>query len=656
MTKYINTTIFAALALTLFSSVSAAAVPAEMHFQGVLTDNEGAPLSGQHSITVSLYDAQQGGALLWTQVSQLEVVGGVVDLVLGESTSISADILSSPQLWLGVQVDGDDELTPRQKLASVPYAARAAVADTAANVPDAALVAQWADQAGYALEADLADQSPATAPMAWAGLVGVPAGFADGTDDGLTADAVLQFLVDYGYVTDDVLLDLVTYQYLEANYTTTYDIMALIASYYTKEELDILLDARPELNDVLALLAGYYTREEMDTLLAGYAAWDHTHAWETLTDVPEGFADGVDNDTTYTAHPAGGLELSDGAFQLLTSCGDGQVLKWDGGLLTWMCADDFDAPEVGDIEAVVAGAGLLGGATSGTATLTVDSATVQRRVSGACPQGGIGSVNEDGSVTCALERDTLGGLTCADGQVAKYSTLTLAWSCADDLVGAGDVTAVVAGQGLTGGAMEGSVQLAVDPTVVQSRVTGTCANGGIASISQSGTVTCDVDADTLGGLTCPAGRVAKWNGSSWACAADRGLVAVTQVDGAVPILAAGAAWTMVSEVATATVTVEAGQTIIATSTVALGTGAAAAAGLDLGMCITISTATVPVVPNANWLEDLQLAANQRIGFTVMNVLTGTAAGSYKVGPCYRTTNTNWNWNNWGQTIVTVFQP
>ena len=40
----------------------------------------------------------------------------------------------------------------------------------------------------------------------------------------------------------------------------------------------------------------------------------------------------------------------------------------------------------------------------------------------------------------------------------------------------------------------------------------------------------------------------------------------------------------------------------------------------------------------------------------MNVLTGTAAGSYKVGPCYRTTNTNWNWNNWGQTIVTVFQP
>lgn len=631
MTKFINTTIFAALALTLFSSVSVAAVPAEMHFQGVLTDNEGAPLTGQHSFTVSLYDAQQGGTLLWTQVSQLEVVGGVVDLVLGESTSISAEILDSPQLWLGVQVDGDDELTPRQKLASVPYAARAAVADTAANVPDAALVAQWADQAGYALEADLADQSPATAPMAWAGLVGVPAGFADGTDDGLTADAVQQFLVDYGYITDDVLLDLVTYQYLEANYTTTYDIMALIASYYTKEELDLLL--------------------------AGYAAWSHTHTWETLTNVPAGFADGVDNDTQYTAHPAGGLELSDGAFQLLTSCGDGQVLKWDGGLLAWMCADDFDAPEVGDIEGVVAGGGLLGGATSGTATLTVDSTTVQRRVTGMCALGGIGSVNEDGSVTCADEKDTLGGLTCADGQVAKYSTMTLTWNCADDLVGTGDITDVVAGQGLTGGATTGSAQLAVDPTVVQNRVTGTCANGGIASISQAGTVTCDVDSDTLGGLTCPTGRVAKWNGTSWVCAVDKGIATAAHSHGQVVApLGTSDVWALASEGASTTVTAEVGQIIMATSTVALGTGANAASALDLGLCITLNTASAPSLPNGNWLENLQLAANQRIGFTVVNMYTVTTAGSYKVGPCYRTTSANWISNDWGVTIVTVIQP
>jgi hypothetical protein len=51
---------------------------------------------------------------------------------------------------------------------------------------------------------------------------------------------------------------------------------------------------------------------------------------------------------------------------------------------------------------------------------------------------------------------------------------------------------ISAGKGLTGGGtgrLGSSIQLAVNPAVVQNRVTGTCAKG-ISSINQDGTVSC----------------------------------------------------------------------------------------------------------------------------------------------------------------------
>ncbi len=713
MIKKIIINSLAIFAFFAYSNSALSSVPAEMHFQGVLTDNDGVPLNGQHAITVSLYDSEQDGNLLWTQISQLEVVGGVVDVVLGEETPLTVEILAAAQLWLGVQVDADDELAPRQKLVSVPYATRASYAEAAGNVPDADQIAEWAGQAGYALEAELADQDIATAPVAWAGLVGIPEGFADGTDDGLTTQDVQDFLVQYGYITEDAILDFVTYDYLETDYMTSYNIMALIASYYTKEEMnvllearpelgevlgllegyytkgemDILLAARPELGEVLALLAGYYTRGEVDVLLAtrpeldevlallagyysieqvdalllGYAALDHTHPWAALTDVPAGFADGIDDDTQYMALEGGGLELSDGQFSLLTSCEDGQLLKWNSGLQAWYCADDMDTPEIGDIEGVVAGAGLLGGAASGTATLSVNTEFVQQRVKGTCTGGGIGAIGEDGQVVCNADNDTLAGLTCTDGQVLKFSTLTLSWTCADDMFGTGDITAVVAGTGLLGGAQSGSAELSVDPTVFQRRVSGTCATGGIRAISDTGAVTCDVDADTLAGLSCPSGQTAKWNGTSWACGADKGIVSAVHASGPISNLATTTGWTFLPSFSstnptTATVTVTSGQQIMATATVAIGTGANAAQSLSLALCVQPSAGGSLTVPNNNYLEGLKLGANQRVAFTVVNLASSLAAGSYKVGPCYQTSDANWVSNDWNQVIATVIQP
>jgi hypothetical protein len=70
----------------------------------------------------------------------------------------------------------------------------------------------------------------------------------------------------------------------------------------------------------------------------------------------------------------------------------------------------------------------------------------------------------------------------------------------------GDVTAVAAGTGLTGGGDGGDVALAVDPAAVQSRVTGNCLriDASISAIHQDGTVTCNND-DTGAGTDVFAG-------------------------------------------------------------------------------------------------------------------------------------------------------
>ena len=85
----------------------------------------------------------------------------------------------------------------------------------------------------------------------------------------------------------------------------------------------------------------------------------------------------------------------------------------------------------GTISGVSAGTGLSGGGTSGNVTLSADTEVLQRRVTAGCPAGSaIAAVNADGSVACQN-------------------------------AGAGTITSVTAGSGLSGGGSGGDVTLSV---------------------------------------------------------------------------------------------------------------------------------------------------------------------------------------------------
>lgn len=109
-----------------------------------------------------------------------------------------------------------------------------------------------------------------------------------------------------------------------------------------------------------------------------------------------------------------------------------------GGFTFWPGAASGGSPRptvanaTGDVTGVTAGAGLSGGGTAGEVALAVNPAVVQSRVSQGCPAGqAVRAIGQDGSVSC------------------------------DVLLGGGDVTAVIAGAGLSGGGFFGNVDLAV---------------------------------------------------------------------------------------------------------------------------------------------------------------------------------------------------
>ncbi len=96
-------------------------------------------------------------------------------------------------------------------------------------------------------------------------------------------------------------------------------------------------------------------------------------------------------------------------------------------------------------------------------------------------------------------------LRAAAASAAPWSGLTgvpAGFVDGTDDVGAGSVTSVASGFGLSGGPISSSGTLAVDPNIIQQRVSGNCtAVEALRGINADGTVSCGPDANSGGSVT-----------------------------------------------------------------------------------------------------------------------------------------------------------
>jgi len=120
--KAMSRSLLIALVALGFAANAQAAVPGLLAEEGQLTTASGNPITGAVNVTFSLYAAPTGGSPLWTETQSVQVTAGYFSVLLGSSTAIPASAFDGSVRYLGVKVDADAEMSPRQVVASVPYA------------------------------------------------------------------------------------------------------------------------------------------------------------------------------------------------------------------------------------------------------------------------------------------------------------------------------------------------------------------------------------------------------------------------------------------------------------------------------------------------------------------------------------------------------
>ena len=140
------------LAVALLVGLSASLVTAQttpttrlIPYSGTAADANGAPLGGTVALVFELYEAQEGGTPLWRETQQVEIAErGRYAVYLGAVRPIPQIAFREERArWLAVTIE--DRPQPRVMLVAVPYALRAADAETLGGQPAASFVRSRAD-------------------------------------------------------------------------------------------------------------------------------------------------------------------------------------------------------------------------------------------------------------------------------------------------------------------------------------------------------------------------------------------------------------------------------------------------------------------------------------------------------------------------------
>ena len=325
--------IFSVLSLQAFSA-PVWAVPGQFTHQGRLLDAEGEPLSGDLLVTFRLMDAAEDGGPVWEEDLAVTLTHGFYSVVLGadeDGNPLDVDVLALEPVWLEVQIDGESPMSPRSAVGSVPYATLAGEAESVVGGPvDATTVAI---SGSPVIDADGQWVGP-TPAISWDDIADKPDDFGDGIDRVLSASEVLDYVdgstIDLGTgstldgvplaTTEDLVMP--TWDTLEGvpedfRDGVDDDVLASLGTScidgdvprWSEDVLDWVCGE--DVDTVLSVeeVRGFVTDGAID-LAAGstvggesIATGEHTTSlgWDSITGIPDGFADGVDDDNQLSA-------------------------------------------------------------------------------------------------------------------------------------------------------------------------------------------------------------------------------------------------------------------------------------------------------------------------------------------------------------------
>jgi hypothetical protein len=319
-----------------FGQTSTTVVPPLVKFAGNVADASGKPMTGVIGVTFFLYKDAQGGAPVWLETQNVHADRlGNYSVMLGSATSqgLPSDLFVSGEArWLGVQISGQPE-QPRVLLLSVPYALKAADAETVGGLPASAfmLAAPVASGGSKAIDAATAGTAASATPAATSNV----------TTSGGAVNAIPLF-------------------------TTGTNIQNSLLTQTGTTAINVAGKLNLPATGTATATASHTSRPE-DFVASAFNSTSNSAVAQTfqLQAEPSG---------NNTAAPSGNLSLLFGSGTIAPTETGFKINN--KGILTFAAGQTFPGTGKGTITGVTAGTGLTGGGTTGAVTLKLNTAAI----------------------------------------------------------------------------------------------------------------------------------------------------------------------------------------------------------------------------------------------------------------------------------------
>lgn len=249
--------------------ISQAQVPGQINFQGILETKDGTTLNDTYLMTFSLYYVPSGGDLpFWQDTLTVKITNDIYSVILGTTLNpIEADDLER-DVYLGVAVGTDAEMTPRLKLTSTAFALKAAISEFAVDAD----TLDGQDATVFNQSAHVSDNgNPHNVTVTQIGALGTSVFDSHALNESAHHKKTDSFKDLYDVINDSQIPDEITRDNeMDKELSTKSDVSHTHDTrYYTQTEVDALVsNLQSQIDDLKALLLNV-TREGNDITFSG---------------------------------------------------------------------------------------------------------------------------------------------------------------------------------------------------------------------------------------------------------------------------------------------------------------------------------------------------------------------------------------------------